>query len=98
MVFIFEAYPALGALRVAMQELGHVGHDRLLVWSLDIDVLGVKEPGDSQLRVSNLEIKRLKEHIYILTMKAVSSRMKFVWCRIDSTSRRPWGKEMSIEA
>ena len=47
-------YPSLGSLRIAVKELRNVGHDRLLVRTLHVNVLRVQKPGDSQFSVRNL--------------------------------------------
>ena len=47
-------YPSLGAFWVAMKELGNIGHDRLLVRTLHVNVFRVQKPGNSQFSIRNL--------------------------------------------
>ena len=47
-------YPSLRTFRVAVKELGNIGHDRLFVRALHINVLRVQKSGNSQFSVRNL--------------------------------------------
>ena len=47
-------YPSLRTFWVAVKELGNIGHDRLFVRTLHVDVLRVQKPGNSQFSVRNL--------------------------------------------
>ena len=47
-------YPSLRAFWVAVKELGNIGHDRLFVRTLHVNVLRVQKPSDSQFSVRNL--------------------------------------------
>ena len=46
---------SLGPLRISMEELRYVGHDGLLIWTLNIHILGVKKLGNSKLTVRDNE-------------------------------------------
>ena len=49
-----RTYPSLRTFRVAVKELGNIGHDRLFIRALHVNVLRVQKSCDSQFGVRNL--------------------------------------------